>query len=90
MKTKLKVIVLSIVMFVAGIATAYAIGRFFVLPDLAIDIGKFGCESALEGYQAGYIDGENGNTNMYDIYFDEEGVDQILTWEYKYIYKSIK
>lgn len=85
MKTKLKMIVLAITMFVAGIAATCAVGRFVVLPNLAYDISKFAYEGATNAYQAGYIDGTNQDTTMYDTYFDEELMEELNNWEYKYI-----
>lgn len=85
MKTKLKIIVLAIAMFVAGIATACAIGRFIVMPDLAKDISKMAYEGAINGYQAGYSDAANKSADMYDTYFNEETMKEINNWEYKYI-----
>ena len=85
MKTKMKMIILSIAMFVAGIASACAIGRFVIMHDIAKDISKFGYETALNGYQAGVIDATNKNTYMYEIYFDEDTMEEINSWEYKYI-----
>lgn len=85
MKTKIKMIVLSIAMFIAGIAVACAIGRFVIMPDIAKDISKFGYETSLNGYQAGVIDGTNKNTDMYEIYFNEDAMEEINNWDYKYI-----
>lgn len=85
MKTKLKMIVVSIIMFVAGIAATCMVGRFIVMPDLAKDISKLTYEGATNAYQAGYIDGTNKNTDMYDTYFNEETMKEINNWEYKYI-----
>lgn len=85
MKTKMKTIVVSITMFVAGIVAACAIGRFIILPDLAKDFSKLAYEGAVTSYQAGYIDGVNGSTDMYDTYFNEETMDELNEWEYKYI-----
>ena len=85
MKTKMKMIVLSIVMFVAGIAAACMIGKFVIIPDVAKDISKLAYDGAINAYQVGYIDGANKNTNGYDTYFSEEVMDQNNSWEYKYI-----
>lgn len=85
MKTKIKMIALSIAMFIAGIAVACTIGRFVIMPDIAKDISKFGYETSLNGYKAGVIDCTNKNTDMYEIYFDEDVMEEINNWEYKYI-----
>lgn len=85
MKTKTKMIVLSIIMFVAGIAAAWMAGRFIMLPDLAKDISKVAYEIAGNAYQVGYTDGTNQNSDMYDTYFDEDEMEELSHWEYKYI-----
>ena len=85
MKNMTKMILLSVTMFVAGIASAVIIGRYFVLPDLAKDIAKFGYEASDFAYRAGYIDATNGNNYMYDTYFVNEEMKEINDWEYKYI-----
>lgn len=55
MKTKLKMIVVSIIMFVAGIAATCMVGRFIVMPDLAKDISKLTYEGATNAYQPGTL-----------------------------------
>ena len=85
MKTKLKIVVLSIVMFVAGIAATCMYGNYFVMPDIAKDISKFAYESAYHGYQVGYTDGANNSTENYDTYFNEAVMQEIYDLEYKYI-----
>ena len=85
MKTKMKMIVLSIVMFVAGIAATCMIGRFIIMPDIAMDISKLAYEGAVNAYQVGYTDGAPKSSDGYDIYLNEEVMDEINSWEYKYI-----
>lgn len=85
MKTKLKIIVLSIVMFVAGILSARAFEQYVEMPNIAKDISKFAYEAAYNGYQAGYVDATSNDTVMYDTYFNEEAMQEINNQEYKYI-----
>ena len=85
MKTKMKIIVLSIIMFVAGIAATYMVGRFVIMPDLAKDISKFAYEGAANAYEAGFTDGAHHDDSMWKIYFNEDVMDEINNWEYKYI-----
>lgn len=86
MKTKVKAILLSVVMFIAGIISAYAFFRCEFMPDFSMDIVKFAMEAGTNAYMCGYIDGENGNTDMWDTYFSEEDISEINEWEYKYIH----
>ena len=85
MNTKLKIIVLSIVMFAAGIVSARAFEQYVEMPNIAKDISKFAYEAAYNGYQAGYVDATNNDTVMYDTYFNEEAMQEINNQEYKYI-----
>ena len=85
MKTKMKMIVLSIAMFVAGIAATCMIGKFVIMPGIAMDISKLAYEGALNAYEVGYTDGAQKSSVGYDIYFNEEVMDEINNWEYKYI-----
>ena len=85
MKTKMKMIVLSSVMFVAGVAATCMIGKFIIVPGIAMDISKLAYEGAVNAYKVGYTDGAQKSSDGYDMYFSEEVMDEINSWEYKYI-----
>ena len=61
MKTKTKMIVLAVAMFVIGIVATCMFIRTFIYPNFMNDpakgVAKFGYESAIEGYKCGQSDG---------------------------------
>ena len=85
MKTKTKMIVLAVAMFVIGIVATCMFIRIFMLPDLAKDIGKFGLESSREAYVYGFFDGAQKSDDCYNAFLDGEQFEEIDNWEYKYI-----
>lgn len=79
-----KIISSVIIAFILGIITSLVFVRQFVMPDLAMDIAKFGYESAVNAYQIGHVDGENDSFELYGEYFTDD-MNQVSEWEYKYI-----
>lgn len=79
-----KIIGSVIIAFVLGIITSLVFVRQFVMPDLAMDVAKFGYDAALNAYQIGHTDGENDDFELYEEYFTED-MSQVSEWQYKYI-----
>lgn len=79
-----KIISSVAIAFVLGIITSLVFVRQFVMPDLAMDIAKFGYDSAVCAYQIGHTDGKNNSFELYEEYFTDE-MNQVSEWDYKYI-----
>ena len=79
-----KIISSVVIAFVLGIITSLVFVRQFVMPELAMDIAKFGYDSAVSAYQIGHADGKNNSFELYEEYFTDE-MNQVSEWDYKYI-----
>ena len=76
MKKNVKTILFVVVAFVIGVILTFAVMNFAVMPsridsiaqDLTNDIARFGAETSIRSYVNGYIDGKNGDHEMYDYW----------------------
>lgn len=84
MKKRIKTIGLCVGAFIAGVVLTLLIIWVFILPDAMMDFSMLANEGAINSYIAGYNDGENG-TNNFDKWFDEDLIEALKNYDYKYI-----
>ena len=91
MKKNVKTILFVVVAFVIGVILTFAVMNFAVMPsridsiaqDLTNDIARFGAETSIRSYVNGYIDGKNGDHEMYGYWNMDEAIEIYDTTEYK-------